>query len=73
MFLLWNFRRPRGPADTDFGRYRFELEAVKHVLTVSIDAPHRTREIWAYNRPAPDRFVIDGVHRGRNLHVTLHR
>jgi uncharacterized membrane protein YphA (DoxX/SURF4 family) len=29
-------------------------------------------ETWNYMLEVPDRLVIDGVHRGRHLHVTLH-
>lgn len=29
-------------------------------------------EVWSYALTAPDQLVIDGVHRGKDLHVTLH-
>jgi len=31
-----------------------------------------TTETWDYTRPAPNQLVIQGVHRGTHVHVTLH-
>jgi hypothetical protein len=69
---LMNDRRD-GPAEPWWGWYPFEVDATSHTITLTIDVAHRTRETWSYTRPTPDQLVIDGVHGGKLLHVTLHR
>ena len=39
---------------------------------MTIDPEEKVEQTWHYARPAPDRLVIDGVHRGASLHVMLH-
>jgi len=65
-----------------------QVDAIEHAITVTLDdrvkdnarpqpghdkLGDRGKEVWSYTRPAPDRLVIEGVHRGRSLHVVLRR
>jgi hypothetical protein len=54
------------------GWYGIEVDPAAHTITVTIDDEASGKEIWRYTRPAPDRLVIDCVHRGAALHVGLH-
>jgi uncharacterized membrane protein YphA (DoxX/SURF4 family) len=67
---LMNGRR-EGPPEPSFGHYPFEIDANTHTIKVTVDETTKTSETWTYARPAPDRVVLDGVHRGQKLHVTL--
>jgi len=51
-----------------------QVDATSRTIQVEVEdqAGGKTTETWAYARPAPDRLVIDGVHAGKHLHVTLH-
>jgi uncharacterized membrane protein YphA (DoxX/SURF4 family) len=62
-----------GPAEPWWGWYPFDVDATHQTITLAIGGAHRTREIWTYTQPTPDQLVIDGVHGGKLLHVTLHR
>jgi hypothetical protein len=55
------------------GWYALEVDPAAHTITVTIDSAKQIKETWTYTRPAPDRLVIDCVHRGKKLHVRLHR
>lgn len=57
----------------DRGTYGIEVDPIAHTMTVTVDYEHKTTEVWRYARPAPDRLVIDCVHRGATLHIALHR
>lgn len=54
------------------GWYGLQVDPAAHTLEVTVDSPAKRSEIWHYSRPAPDRLVIDAVHRGRTLHMTMH-
>lgn len=56
----------------DRGWYELKVDPSAHTITVTIDRNLKTRETWTYSRPAPDRLIIDGMHRGKSLHVVLH-
>jgi hypothetical protein len=60
-------------ASENHGSYPLEVDAANHTIAVMIDEQRKTREIWKYSQPTPDLLVIDGVHSGKLLHVTLHR
>jgi uncharacterized membrane protein YphA (DoxX/SURF4 family) len=47
------------------------VDETHHTLTLTPEDA-KTSETWRYERPAPDRLVLDGVHAGHQLHVTLH-
>jgi uncharacterized membrane protein YphA (DoxX/SURF4 family) len=51
-----------------------QIDPMSRTIRVEVDDPAggKTTETWRYARPAPDRLVIDGVHAGKSLHVTLH-
>jgi uncharacterized membrane protein YphA (DoxX/SURF4 family) len=55
------------------GWYGLEVDPAAHTITVTIDSAKQIKETWTYARPTPDRLVIDCVHRGKTLHVTLRR
>ena len=70
---IWRVSGDRDPQVTATrGTYAYEIDAASHRITVTIDADKKQEETWQYTRPAPDRLVIDGVHLGKSLHVTLH-
>ena len=51
------------------------VDAVHRTINVAIDdkgSDKKTTETWTYERPALDQLVIDGMHAGKYLHVTLH-
>ena len=54
------------------GWYELKVDPSAHTIAVTIDARRKIQETWTYSRPAPDRLIIDGVHRGSSLHLTLH-
>ena len=53
-----------------------KVDAADHTIRVELDGKDgdkaRKTETWKYTRPSPDHLVIDGVHGGRYLHVTMH-
>ena len=61
-----------GRADPDRGWYGLAVDAAAHTITVTVDYATQRKETWRYALTAPDRLVIDGVHRGKPLHVALH-
>jgi len=63
---------PEGRAEPSLGWYALKVDPVAHTITLTPEAPGAGKEVWSYTRPAPDRLVIDCVHRGKRLHVTLH-
>jgi uncharacterized membrane protein YphA (DoxX/SURF4 family) len=70
---IWRMDDQRdGPAEPYWGWYTYEVDAPHHTITLTIGKDRR-RETWTYAQPAADRLVIDGVHGGKHLHVTLHR
>jgi hypothetical protein len=62
-----------GRTEYDRGWYDIQVDPTAHTVTVTIDSKRNTTETWKYARPAPDQLIIDGVHRGATLHITLHR
>lgn len=56
----------------DRGWYDLKVDPSAHTITVTVDRNLKTQETWTYSRPAPDRLIIDGVHRGKSLHLALH-
>jgi hypothetical protein len=60
---------PAGPR----GVYPWKVDSKAHTIEVTIDAKADAKETWHYTRPTPDQLVIDAPHRGKQLHVTLHR
>jgi hypothetical protein len=50
-----------------------EVDARAGTITLTVDPAGQRKETWMYTRPIPDHLVIDAVHGGRYLHVTLHR
>jgi hypothetical protein len=56
----------------DRDHYRWKVDEANHTITVTVDDDGKVKEVWHYSHPAPDRLVIDGVHLGKSLHVTLH-
>ncbi len=70
---IWRVSGDRDPQVTETRiSYPYQLDAASHTLRVTIDPKKKLEETWRYTRPAPDRLVIDGVHLGTSLHVTLH-
>jgi hypothetical protein len=66
-----------GESEPSLGWYDLKVDPVAHTITLTPftstpDAPNAAKEVWSYARPAPERLVIDCVHRGKRLHVTLH-
>jgi uncharacterized membrane protein YphA (DoxX/SURF4 family) len=61
-----------------------KVDAEKHEITVDLDDEildkdrpktkdgKPEQEIWTYQRSAPDRLEIDGVHRGKRFHAAMH-
>jgi len=71
---IWLLDGHREDAETkEHGWAPIKVDKDKHTITVTTDEEKKTTVTWTYARPAPDRLVIDGVHRGKQLHVTLHR
>ena len=62
-----------GQAEPDKGWDKLKVDAAARTITVVVDDATQRKEVWSYARPAPDRLVIDCVHRGKSLHVALHR
>jgi uncharacterized membrane protein YphA (DoxX/SURF4 family) len=60
-----------GVRENTTSSYPLEVDAAAHTITVTVDEAKHTREVWHYSRPAPDRLVIDAMHRGKQLHVAL--
>lgn len=50
--------------------FPIEVDARAGTITLTVD---KRKETWRYTRPGPDQLVIDAVHGGGYLHVTLHR
>jgi uncharacterized membrane protein YphA (DoxX/SURF4 family) len=51
------------------------VDAANRTISVDVDdqgGGKPVTEIWTYVRPAVDQLVIEGMHAGRSLHVTLH-
>ncbi len=70
---IWRVSGDRDPQVTATrGSYPYQLDTANHTIQVTIDAARKLEETWHYARLAPDRLVIDGVHLGASLHVTLH-
>lgn len=61
-----------GRSEPERGWYDLKVDPSAHTITVTIDSKQKTRETWTYSRPAPDRLIIDCVHRGKSLHIALH-
>ncbi|HEX3765235.1 MAG TPA: DoxX family protein [Kofleriaceae bacterium] len=61
-----------GRYEPERGWYSLKVDPAAHTITVTVDDKQKTRETWTYSRPAPDRLIIDCVHRGKSLHVALH-
>jgi uncharacterized membrane protein YphA (DoxX/SURF4 family) len=60
----------------DFRRgplWRFKIDAAKHAITVTIDPQAAKQETWTYRLPTADHLVLDGIHDGKPMHVTMHR
>jgi len=62
-----------GRTEPDRGWYDIKVDPAAGTITVIVDDKRNTKETWKYTRPAPDQLVIDCVHRGASLHITLHR
>ena len=62
-----------GIHDPERGWYTIAVDPAAHTIAVTVDYATERKETWRYTLTAPDRLVIDAVHRGRTLHVTLHR
>lgn len=70
---IWRVSGDRDPQVTATrGTYSYQVDAASHTIKVTIDPEKKVEETWHYSRPAPDRLVIDGVHLGASLQVTLH-
>jgi uncharacterized membrane protein YphA (DoxX/SURF4 family) len=80
--ILFN---PRGlyivPMSGERTSFKLGVDAARRTLTLKIPddtpgsdkpEPKTTDEVWTYTRPAPDRLVLDGSHRGKPFHATLH-
>ncbi len=61
-----------GRTEPERGWYDLKVDAAARTITVTVDNDKQLKETWSYTRPAPDRLVIDCVHRGKSLHVALH-
>ncbi len=61
-----------GVAEAARGWFPLEVDPAAHTITVTIDGDTERKETWQYTRPAPDRLVLDCVHRGKRLRVALH-
>lgn len=61
-----------GRQEADRGWYGLEVEPASHTMVITVDFHTKRTETWHYRQPAPDRLVIDAVHRGKTLHVTMH-
>ena len=64
--------RFEGRTDPERGYYDMKVNAVAHTVTVTIDEKKHTEEVWFYRRPAPDRLILDALHRGKQVHLELH-
>jgi uncharacterized membrane protein YphA (DoxX/SURF4 family) len=72
---LCSFAGRRVAVATMAGRgqgFPIEVDARAQTITLAVDQARTQNETWSYTRPGPDRLVIDAVHGGRYLHVTLH-
>ena len=56
----------------DRGFYGLKVDPAAHTITATLDTAKKITEVWHYSRPAPDRLILDAVHRGKALHVGLH-
>jgi hypothetical protein len=56
--------------------FNLEVDSTHQTLKLEPDKDRPTNDdkaaTWTYTRPAPDRLVIDGVHRGHQVHAALH-
>jgi uncharacterized membrane protein YphA (DoxX/SURF4 family) len=63
-----------GRQEEDRGWYGLKVDPAAHTIDITLGYHKRkSPETWHYSQPAPDRLIIDGVHRGRALHMTMHR
>jgi len=53
--------------------YGLAVDASRHTMTVTIDRAKQITETWTFARTDSDHLIIDGTHRGKRLHVALHR
>lgn len=61
-----------GRYEPERGWYGIKVDPAARTITVIVDSKTDRKEIWRYTRSAPDRLVIDCVHRGVALRVGLH-
>jgi uncharacterized membrane protein YphA (DoxX/SURF4 family) len=54
------------------GWYSINVDSMARTITVTLDEKKQVTETWRYLQPAPNQLVLDAVHRGKSLHVTLH-
>jgi hypothetical protein len=66
---IWLMSGDSDPPATGRRMYPWKVDAASHTITVTLE---KQDETWHYARPDPDHLVIDGVHLGASLHVTLH-
>lgn len=64
--------RIEGRHEAERGWYDLKVDSAAHTIEVTVDSQQKRTETWHYSRPAPDRLVLDCVHRGKTLHITLH-
>lgn len=70
---IWLITGERDLPPGSRGIYPWKVDSTTHTIEVTLDAKSQAKETWRYTRPTPDQLVIDGPHRGKQLHVTLHR
>ena len=52
--------------------FPIEVDARAGTIALTVDRATKRQETWRYTRPGSDHLVIDAVHGGAYLHVTLH-